>query len=290
MIQIRSSVVSNERLTEYCWRITLEADQIASEVKPGQFIHVRISESNDPYFRRPFSVFRCVRLDGIALGIQVVYKVVGRGTRLMTSLRRGDELDIIGPLGHAFEWHHDKKIHNLLAGGIGAAGLFMLGEEISKTVREHGLELNILLGDKTKKNIIMEKEFRALNGKVLVSTDDGTYGYHGSVTEMLKDAIDREEISPNCAIYACGPEPMYKALSLTCQQYNIPAQIAMERHMMCGIGACLMCTCYVDKKIVLKYRDLTSSHILFGPEKEYGHALVCRDGPVFNIGEVIFDE
>ena len=290
MIQTRSSIVSNERLTEDYWRITLEASWIASEVKPGQFINVKIGETNDPLLRRPFSVFRRVKLNTGALGIEAVYKVVGRGTRLMSNLGRGDELDIIGPLGRGFEWYRDKRSHVLLAGGIGSAGLFMLGEEISKAVKEYGLELYILLGAETKKTLVLEKEFAALNGKVLVSTEDGSYGYKGLVTEMLRDAIDRGDISPDCAIYACGPEPMLKALALICQQYHIPAQVSIERHMMCGIGACLACVCKVDKNSVLKHRDLKSSHIQFIPEEEFGYALVCKDGPVFNIDEVIFDE
>ncbi len=288
MIQIMSGIVSNTLLGEDFWRMTVEAPQIASEVKPGQFVNVKISDF--PLFRRPFSVFRLVKLDGGDLGIEVVYKVVGRGTRLMTNLRQGGELDIIGPLGHGFEWCRDKKTHILLAGGIGSAGLFMLGEQLSEAVSEYGLELNILLGAETKKTLILEKEFRTFNGKVLVSTDDGTYGYEGSVVEMLRDAIDGGRIHTDCAIYACGPEPMYKRLASICQQYGIVAQVSMERHMMCGIGACLVCVCKVDKNSTLKYRDVASSHIQVFPEEEFGYALVCKDGPVFNIDEVIFNE
>lgn len=290
MIQMKSSIVSNERLTEDCWRITLEASQIASEIKPGQFINVKIGETNNPLLRRPFSVFRRVKLDGDALGIEVVYKVVGRGTRLMTNLGQGDKLDVIGPLGHGFEWYRDKKAHVLLAGGIGSAGLFMLGEEISKAAPGYGLELYTLLGAETKKGLVLEKEFATLNGTVFVSTDDGTYGYHGLATEMLKDAIDGRKIPSNCAIYACGPELMLRVLASICQQYRILAQISVERHMMCGIGACLVCVCKVDKNSVLKHRDLKSSHIQLSPEGEFGYALVCKDGPVFHIDEVIFDE
>lgn len=290
MIQIKSSIVANEQIAEDRWWVTFEASQIASEIKPGQFINVKISENNAPLFRRPFSVFRCINLDKGVLGIEVVYKVVGRSTRLMTNLRQGDELDIIGPLGHGFEWYRDKKVHILLAGGVGLAGLFMLGEEISKAVREYGLELYILFGAETKKTLVLEKEFATLDGKVLISTDDGTYGYHGYVTEMLKDAIDRQKVSSDCAIYACGPEPMLKALAPICQQYDIPAQVSIERHMMCGIGGCLACVCKVDKNSVLKHRDLKSSHIQFIPEEAFGYALVCKDGPVFNMDEVMFNE
>jgi len=290
MIQIKSSIVSNEQLTEDCWRVTLEAPQIASEIRAGQFINVKIGETNDPLLRRPFSVFRCVKLGRGALGIEVVYKITGRGTKFMANLRQGDKLDVVGPLGHGFEWVKDKKTHVLLAGGIGSAGLFMLGEEISKEVHEHDLKLYTLLGAETKKSVVLEKEFATLNGTVLVSTDDGTYGYHGFIPEMLKYAIDGGKIPLDCVVYACGPEPMLRALASICKKYCIPAQISMERHMMCGIGACLVCACKIDKSGVLKHRNVKSSHIQFSPEGEFGYALVCKDGPVFNIDEVMFDD
>lgn len=286
---IKSSIVSNEQLAENHWRMILDAPQIASEIKPGQFVHVKVSETNDPLFRRPFSVFRRVGKDRGYCGIEIVYEVIGKGTRLMTNLKPEDELDIIGPLGHGFEWFRDKKVHVLVSSETGAAGLFMLGEQLSEAADEYGLELIILLDAKSKKTFILEEEFRSLKGKVWISTHDGTYGYRGYVTERLTDAIDKGEIPSDCAIYACGPELMLKALVPIHKKYNIPTQISMERHMGCGIGTCLSCVCPVDKDGVLKHRDLKSSHIQFGPDKEFGYALVCKDGPVFNIEEVIFD-
>jgi dihydroorotate dehydrogenase electron transfer subunit len=107
---------------------------------------------------------------------------------------------------------------------------------------------------------------------------------------MLKNSIDSGEISVDCVIYACGPELMLKALLPICKQYGIPAQVSMQRHMGCGIGACLSCVCKVNKASMLKYRDVKSSPIQFSPEAEFGYALVCKDGPVFNIEEVLFDE
>ena len=290
MIQIKLAIVSNERLSKYCWRMTLEGFPLASEIKPGQFINIKILEGNDPLFRRPFSVFRHRQSsDGYSL-IDVVYEVVGRGTRIMSYLEPGDELDVIGPLGHGFEWNRDKKVHVIIGGGIGCAGLFLLGEELSQAVDEYGLELYTILDFKRKDRLILEEDFITLKGKVLVSTHDGSYGYHGYVTEMLRDYIEGGKISPDCALYACGPELMYKALAPICKQYHISTQISIERHMMCGLGACLSCVCKVNKSSVLKYRDLKTSHIQFVPEKEFGYALTCKDGPVFHIDEMMFDE
>ena len=286
MIRMNANILSNEQLNQDCWRMVLDAPQIASEVKPGQFIHLKIGGSNGPLFRRPFSVFRRVELGGDSLGIEIIYKVTGRGTHLMAELRKGDLLDIIGPQGLGFEWDRKKPMQVILAGGTGAACLFMLAAEISRA----GFQLKILLGAETKTAVLLEKEFAALKGDVMVSTDDGSYGYHGFVTEMLTDALETGKLSSDCAIYASGPEPMLKALAPICKKYHIPAQVSMERHMMCGIGACLACVCKVDQNHVLRHRGLGSSHIQFVSDKEFGYALVCKDGPVFDINEVIFDE
>jgi dihydroorotate dehydrogenase electron transfer subunit len=286
MIQITSPIVSNKRMTENCWRVVLDCPQISSEVKPGQFVHVRIGGEDGPLFRRPFSIFRRVALKRNRLGIEIVYKVIGTGTRVMTGLRKGDMLDIIGPLGHGFDLDRSKSIHVVVAGGTGAACLFLLAEEISKA----GLPLKVLLGADTKASVLLRKEYASLSGEVMVSTDDGTYGFRGFVTQMLDQGLREGKISTDCVVYASGPELMLKALASVCQKYRIPAQVSVERPMMCGIGACLACVCKVDPTRISRNRDLGSSHIQSIPEREFGYALVCKDGPVFDMNEVIFDD
>ena len=286
MIQINAKVVSNKRINENCWRVVLDAPRISSEVKPGQFIHVKVGGENGPLFRRPFSVFRRVPLQGNHLGIEVVYEVIGGGTRMMTGLRKGDTLDIIGPLGHGFELDRSKSVQAVVAGGTGAACLFLLAEEISKA----GLQLRVFLGAETKASVLVKKEYEALKGEVMVSTDDGTYGYHGFVTEMLDKAFREGKISTNCAIYSSGPEPMLKALASICRKYEASAQVSVERQMMCGIGACLACVCKVDPSHLSKERNSGVSYVQSVSDKEFGYALVCKDGPVFDINEVIFDD
>ncbi len=286
MIQVTSKIVSNKRMTGNCWRVVLDAPQIASEVKPGQFLHVKMGGEGGPLFRRPFSVFRRVPLKGDSLGIEIVYRVIGAGTREMTGLRPGETLDILGPLGHGFELDRSKSVQVVVAGGTGAACLFLLSEEISKA----GLPLKILLGAETKASILLKKEYAGLKREVMVSTDDGTFGFHGFVTQMLDQALDAGKISRDCVIYSSGPEPMLKALASVCKTNHIPAQVSVERHMMCGIGACLACVCKVNPDHLSRKRDFSSSHIQSVSGKEFGYALVCKDGPVFDIDEVIFDD
>ena len=286
MIQVTSDIVSNKRITENCWRVVLDSPQIASEVKPGQFIHVKAGGKSGPLFRRPFSVFRRVPLKGDHLGIEIVYKVIGTGTRVMTGLRKGDTLDLLGPLGHGFELDRSKSVQVVVAGGTGAACLFLLSEEISKA----GLPLKVLLGADTKSSVLLKKEYAALKGEVMLSTDDGTFGFHGFVTQMLEKGFNEGKISRDCMIYSSGPEPMLKALASICKTNHLPAQVSVERHMMCGIGACLACVCKVDPNHIPEKRDVRSSHMQFISGKEFGYGLVCKDGPVFDIDEVIFDD
>jgi dihydroorotate dehydrogenase electron transfer subunit len=162
----------------------------------------------------------------------------------------------------------------------------LLADEIS----EAGCQLKILLGADTKASVLLKKEYASLKGEVIVSTDDGTYGYHGFVTQMLDQELREGKISTDCAIYSSGPEPMLKALASICQKYDIPGQVSVERHMMCGIGACLACVCKVGPNHILKSRDPGSSHIQFVSDREFGYALVCKDGPVFDMNEVMFDD
>jgi len=124
----------------------------------------------------------------------------------------------------------------------------------------------------------------------MVATDDGSHGFRGIVTGLLEDMIKKEEIPKDSAIYSCGPEPMLKALKPICQRYNIPGQVSVEKVMMCGMGACFNCVCRVDRAGVLKHRDLKASHIQFIPEEDVGYALVCKDGPVFDLEEVVLDD
>lgn len=287
MIQTEATIVSNETLGPSHWKMILDVPQIASEVKPGQFCHIRIPGA---LLRRPFSVFRRVDVGPDRGEIEIVYEVVGRGTRAMTALRAENRVDLIGPLGQGFQWKTDHKSHVLVAGGIGAAGLFMLGKELSRYSKERGDDLVIILGAESGHKLILEEEFKTLHGNLMIATEDGSRGHKGLVTEILEHALEEGEISGDCMIYSCGPEPMLKALSLLCKRRNIEAQVSLEKGMLCGIGACFSCVCKVDKGGVLKHRNIACSHIQLDEKEAFGYALVCKDGPVFNLEEVLFDD
>ena len=282
MFQTRARVLANECLNEEHWRLTLAAPEIAAAIKPGQFVNLRVSGANDPLFRRPFTVFRKVKVEPDIGALEIVYRVVGRGTRLMTSATPGQQFDIIGPLGTGYWWDRSKRVQILVGGGCGVAALFTLGQELSRAFADSGeqeRELVSVLGFRSRSLVMLEEEFRSLGGELVLATDDGTYGRRGYAVDVLSSVIEARGCADDCIVYASGPDPMNRALVAFCREQGIPGQLAMEKHMLCGIGGCLTCTCKVDKAGVLKHRDLASSHIQLDPASDVGYAMVCRDGP-----------
>jgi dihydroorotate dehydrogenase electron transfer subunit len=287
VFQTRALVLANECLNAEHWRLTLAAPEIARAIKPGQFINLRVNDANDPLCRRPFTVFRTVGEGSDLSGI--VYRVAGRGTWLMTAARPGQEFDIIGPLGTGYRWDWSKRVHILVGGGCGVAALFTLGQALSEAGRERELELVSVLGFRSRSMVMLEEEFRSLGGELVVATDDGSYGRKGYTVDALAELVETRGCADDCVVYASGPEPMNRALVAFCREHGIPGQLAMEKHMLCGIGGCLTCTCKVDKAGVLKHRALASSHIQLDLGSDVGYAMVCRDGPIFNVDEVVLE-
>jgi dihydroorotate dehydrogenase electron transfer subunit len=287
VLQTLAEVLANERLNDEHWRLTLAAPGIAETVAPGQFVNVRVSQTHSPLCRRPFSVFRVTGAGRSPAAIEIVYRVVGQGTRLMASARPGHEFDLIGPLGTGYRPDLGKRVQFLVGGGCGAAGLFTLGERLSEAAREQPLELVTVIGFRSQSAVMLEEEFASLGGESIVATDDGTYGRRGSVADVLGDIIEDRGCSADCMVYASGPDQMNQALVRLCRERKISGQIAVEKHMLCGIGGCLTCVCEVEGAGVLKHRDLDSSRIQLDSDSHRGYALVCRDGPVFDMDELV---
>jgi dihydroorotate dehydrogenase electron transfer subunit len=246
--------------------MTLRAPEIAKSAKPCQFIMVRCVNSCQPFLRRPFSIHSVK-----GSNIEILYEVIGEGTKVLLQKKTCEYLDIIGPLGNGFDLRKEKPI--LVAGGIGVAPLLFLAERL----KVKGQGCKVLIGARTKKEILCEKEFKALGYNVRIATDDGSKGYKGFVTDLLYGVIAkcrgnpcgcpfRAGASPAPTIYACGPQPMLKEVAAIAKRFNISAQVSLETHMACGIGACLGC--------VVETKD--------------GYKLVCKEGPVFNAREIIW--
>jgi len=194
-------VVSNEKLCPAFWRMRVDAPSIGKTVKPGQFIHIRVKEGLEPFFRRPFSVYRALE------HVEIFYEVVGPGTRILSEMKTGDGIDVLGPVGTQFELPGDNvKQVVMVAGGIGIAPFLILSDVLKE---REGLELVLLYGGRDKDHVYEMKEFKDNGCQVHVATDDGSAGVHGRVTGLF----DKIQCDPETTvIYTCGPNAMMAAV------------------------------------------------------------------------------
>ncbi len=257
---VNGKIISKTQAAAGYFQIGLLCPHIARSTAPGQFIQVRVSKSYDPLLSRPFAVYR-VKGDVF----EILFEVVGKGTRLLAEKSIGDTLDIMGPLGNGFPMDGDFQRAVLVAGGMGVAGLMRLAEVME------GREIIALIGTSTRDKLVGERELMALGAEVRIATEDGSAGHKGMVTELLEEILMERKSSATARIFACGPMPMLKAVAQTAAQHNIPAYVSLEERMACGVGACLGCACEV-----------------ISPEGKIQYKMVCTDGPVFDAQEIVW--
>ncbi|TRZ94151.1 dihydroorotate dehydrogenase electron transfer subunit [bacterium] len=262
MVQKKVKILYQKKLKGNYFCCGLAAPVIASQAKPGQFLNIRINVGGEPLLRRPLSIHRIK-----GSHIEILYEVLGQGTEALSWKKPGGYLDVIGPLGNGFKL--DRQIGKqaiIVSGGMGVAPLTFLAEKLvhSSLLKTHGKPL-VLLGAKTKKQILCEKEFRDLTCQVKVATDDGSKGFKGKVTDLLRGLLPTIDYRLS-TIYACGPKPMLKSIAEVAIKYSMPAQVSLEEHMACGIGACLGC--------VTKTKS--------------GYQRICVEGPVFEVNQVLW--
>ena len=267
MIETTTTILHQEQSAPQIFRLRLSSPRIAREAQPGQFLHLRIREGTDPLLRRPFSIHRVDRERG---EVQVLYQVVGRGTRLLSRRPTGECLDVLGPLGHGFEVCEEGGGVLLVAGGIGMAPLIFLWEDLFR-----GRAVTALIGARSRDGILCHDLLRSGGATVHIATDDGSFGHRGLVTDLLNAQLEAgREASASPVVYACGPVAMLASVAALCRAYGVPCQVSLESRMACGVGACLGC--------VLKVRSSVPPG--------YATKRVCKEGPVFDAEEVIFDE
>ena len=254
MIQTKAKLISNSRVKENYWHAVLNAPQIAKAASSGQFINIKVSDAVEPLLRRPLSIHRCR-----GSKLEILYAVIGPGTKILSRRKPGELLDVIGPLGTGFNVDSKKSRAILVAGGMGVAPLLFLAEILKKK------DTRILVGAKTKSQILCEKEFVDAGCGVTIATDDGSCGFKGYVSQLLLQELKTHN-AKFTTIYACGPKPMLKEISRIAQARKIPAQVSLEEHMACGIGACLGCVVNTTQ----------------------GYKRVCKEGPVFEAKEIIW--
>jgi dihydroorotate dehydrogenase electron transfer subunit len=254
-----------ERVSPEVYRVGFASREIAGKARPGQFLMIKAKACSEPLLPRPISIHR------VQSGtIELLVRVVGEGTRRISELKAGEVLEVKGPLGQGFKID-PQKVPLLVAGGMGAAPLLFLAEELVRSgAREKGRAPVLFIGGRNKKELLALKEFRQAGLKVLVATEDGSFGEKGLVTDRLKAYLETRPAET--MVYACGPAGMLKAVAALARQEGLPCQVSLEEHMACGMGACLGCA-------VARRQE-------GGP----GYVKVCQDGPVFTAGEIIWDE
>jgi dihydroorotate dehydrogenase electron transfer subunit len=252
----RVTVLGNERVASGVGLITLEAPRCAADVRPGQFVHLRLGTGTDTILRRPFSVHRA---HGNA--IEILYQVLGAGTLRLAEKPDGDtSMDIVGPLGHGWEVPENAAHALIVTGGLGAAPLGMLVEQLA----EKGVAAVVAMGAPTAERLVARDLYERVARRVEVATDDGSDGTHGFVTDVSDRLLDSEKFD---VVYACGPEAMQRIVARQAATRGVACQVSLERLMACGIGACLSCV-------------VSTVH---------GLRRACVDGPVFDATEVTWD-
>ncbi len=294
MFQISARILYNKKTKKSYYEMALAAPQIAKSALPGQFVNIKVINGLEPLLRRPLSIHRIEKLQ-MADGkwqnvIKILYEVIGKGTEILTQRKAGEYLDTVGPLGKSFDCdgHRNAECGRqiLVSGGMGSAPLVFLAETITanstltlrrgQACRQAARKPLILIGAKTKEDILCEKEFKDLGCEVKIATDDGSRGFQGHVSDLLESILRTTNDARRTILYACGPTPMLKEISRISKEHNIPAQVSLEAHMACGIGACMGC--------VVKTKD--EKRRTKGAAE---YKRVCREGPVFEAGEIVWD-
>jgi dihydroorotate dehydrogenase electron transfer subunit len=261
MHQTRATILYNNTIAPSYFQMGLTWPQ--EPAAPGQFVMVQVSDYAEILLRRPFSISALIKSKGDPVGVELLYKVVGRGTRLLSQYGKNDQLDILGPLGQGFDLKDFSGPHFFVAGGIGVAPIRFLAEYLATL----GKDLNscqLFLGGRSKTDLLCQKDFLRLGVSVILTTDDGSAGDQCLITHPVELALQHSRPK---GIFACGPRPMLSCLAGMVKKYQIPCQMSIETMMACGMGACLGCAVASAKN----------------PER-YLHA--CLDGPVFNINQI----
>ncbi len=259
---IHTTILSNEAVADAHYLLRCECAEIAQHARPGQFIHVMVSQGTGMLLRRPFTIYT---VDGRE--ITMLYQIIGEGTRRLSEMLKGEPLHVLGPLGNTFDLTMPPDPAILVGGGAGIASLMLL----ATALRENGIQTIGLVGAQRQARLLSVADLEAIGITVHIATDDGSIGHHGYVTDILIDMLKKTDWH-RPTIYGCGPHGMLSAVTKIAADYAVPAQIAMENRMGCAMGVCLGCVCPVRTDVdTIEYQR------------------VCTEGPVFNAADIAWD-
>jgi len=254
---LQALIVSNKPVGRGYYRLVLKAPETAAAALPGQFVMLRVSDNLDPLLARPFGISAVLA----KTSIEIVYRVVGRGTTLLTGMAAGSTLSLLGPLGKGFPMPGKAVTPVLVAGGSGFPPLHFLSLRA-------GARAHFFVGARNKECLPptgVLKSLRDHTAKVHVATEDGSAGKQGMSTDILNDFLSKVEQKGSLVLYACGPHAMLAAVSRIAVEHAIPCFVSTEERMACGLGVCMGCSI---------------------PMKAGGYKRACKEGPVFDSREV----
>ena len=263
-------VLTHKKYGEHYHSLTIVAPEIGQEVLPGQFVNIACPSGSAHVLRRPFSVYRVHKRGGWASTIEIVFDVRGAGTAHLASLRTHATVDLIGPLGRGFTLPGRRAHALLIGGGIGAAPLFFLADEL----RNEGHRVDCILGAREAGRLLNAIDVRRLASVYRITTDDGSTGDRGVVTDVMLQMVER---CSSEVVYACGPHQMLAAVSRLCVERRLPVQVSIEELMGCGYGVCM--TCVVPVRRARPQRE----------EDAVVYARSCTEGPVFDGAAVVWN-
>ena len=249
----QAPIHSNKSITNGIFEMTIEAPELARKAVPGQFVNL-YCRSAERLLPRPISISD---IDAEHGTIKVIYAVVGKGTREFSTFKRGEFIRILGPLGNGYSICRDDRKSIIVAGGVGTPPMIALAKNLSG-------DISIFLGFRTNPYLV---DRLSRYGEVHVATDDGSFGTKGNVVDLLNSVKPGGDM-----LYACGPKPMLHAVRGWAEDNDIPGQLSLEERMGCGIGTCVGCVVRIKND----------------SEQGWEYKKVCKDGPVFRSGEVLF--
>ena len=277
--QATVTVVENVQLARDTFRVRFECPEIARQIVPGQFLMHKLAGCDDPLLGRPLALYDTVlSTEQEPIGVDIVYLVLGKMTRRLSLFQPGEQLTVWGPLGNGFPPPEPNEEHLIMvAGGIGQTPFMALAREAlgqrrygdaSRTRPQRSPQVTLCYGARTADYFAGVEEFRQLGVDVRLSTDDGSLGHHGFVTDLLRNALAE---SPQARVVCCGPEPMMEAVAKITAATNTRCQVSLETPMACGIGICFSC--------VARVRDETGG---------WDYKRTCVEGPIFEATQIVW--
>lgn len=276
----RATILENVLVARGTWRLRLSCPVIAAVIRPGQFVMVRAVGRTDPLLARPYALYDVIcDADGNARAIDIVYFVVGNGTRTLSQLRPAEEVDIWGPLGNSFPLEVPESSNGhlmVMAGGIGQTPFVAVCKQwLGKALyggmqRDPVRKVTVAYGVRSKDYFAGLEDFEQSGATLRLATDDGSRGHHGFVTDLLIRELESDD--PPTAIFSCGPEPMLAKVAEITKKYGVGCWVSLETKMACGYGVCFSCVCPVVESDGWDYRR------------------VCLDGSIFSADCIAWQE